>query len=44
MPPKKSNKTGQADQPTPMSAVAILTPEQITAALAQLLEGQRQTQ
>ena len=44
MPPKKSKKTGQADQSVPTPAVAVLTLEQITAALAQLLEGQHQTQ
>ena len=44
MPPKRSKriaeKSGQADQ----QPAAALTPEEISAALAQLLEGQRQTQ
>ena len=46
MPPRKSKKNAQqishAGSSTP--AVAVLTPKQIIAALAQLLEGQHQMQ
>ena len=44
MPPKKSKKTGQADQSALTPAVAVLTPKQITTALTQLMESQHQTQ
>ena len=48
MPPKKSEKTAQQANrdvlPTPASAAAVMTSEQITATLTQLLKIQRQTQ
>ena len=46
MPPKKKapQNGNQTDSPAGEPEAAVMTPEQITSALAQLLEGQRQTQ
>ena len=44
MPPKRSKRIAQkAGQVDPL-ITTVLTPKQITTALAQLMEGQRQTQ
>ena len=48
MPPKRrkriAQKAGQADPPASASVAVVLTPEPIAATLAQLVEGQGQTQ
>ena len=44
MPPKRSKRIVQKADQADQSAIAALTPEEITVSLAQLLEGQHQTQ
>ena len=44
MPPRKSKKNVQQANHMDVAAPTVLTPEQISATLAQLLEGQRKTQ